>query len=59
MAMIIESSAAGIGIVLVSVNGWLVNNWVHNHYVLAFVAAGGIPFLLTIPESYRWHFGRG
>lgn len=57
--MLIESAATGFGIILVSVNGWLVNNWVHNHLVLTIAVGVCIPFFCTIQESYRWYFSKG
>jgi len=48
-----------IGIMSVSVNGWLTNSWSQSLVFTAIFIILPLPFYMTIPESYRWHFSRG
>jgi len=59
MALIAETTASGIGIMSVSVNGWLTNSWSQNLVFMAILIIIPLPFYMSIPESYRWHLARG
>ena len=54
-----DVGACGIGIILVSLNGFVSRDWLQCHHFLALSVGISIPFFLTMPESYRWYFGKG
>jgi len=58
MAMIVETSACGLGIVLVSLVGHIFSNWVEYYVVLATTLIATIPLFIFIPRSYRWYFSQ-
>lgn len=59
VAMFAETIASGFGIIIPSINGWLMNNWVAQLYFSSACLAVTVPFYCLADESFRWYFSKG
>lgn len=57
-AMFLESSANGIGIMSVSIIGYLTNSWVQYLYGTCITFVMALLIYLNMPRSYRWLFSK-
>ena len=58
VSILVDVAASGVGILLVSLNGYLSRDWIQCHVFLATTVGITIPFFMCIPESYRWYFSK-
>ena len=57
-AMLAETTACGIGIMLVSSIGYFFSNWVAYYYVLSTLFLLSLPAFARMPPSFRWYFSK-
>jgi len=58
MAMIVETSAAGIGIMLLSLIGYIFSTWIEFLLVISTSLALCVPIFVFVPRSFRWFFSK-
>ena len=58
MAMIVETTACGFGIILMSLIGHIFTHWRYFELTLVTLMVVTMPVFIMIPESYRWFFSK-
>lgn len=59
MAMIIDPVSCGIGIMMVSLIGYIFSTWVTYYIALASIMVIIMPIIMAMPRNYRWYFSQG